>query len=85
MNTRSRESLVTFRKTFSLRGWDEALPPGTYRVVIDEAAVPNVTFLAYRRVATRMHLPAVATVAATRCVFDVDAADLDRALAADAA
>ncbi|BBE73265.1 hypothetical protein [Oharaeibacter diazotrophicus] len=85
MNTRSRESLVTFRKTFSLRGWDKALPPGTYRIVIDEAAVPDVTFLAYRRVATRMHLPAVEAVAATHCVFDVDAADLDRALAADAA
>lgn len=85
MNTRSRESFVTFHKTFTLSGWDEVLPPGTYRVVVDEAEVADVTFLAYRRVATRMHLPAVSTISATHSVIDVDGAELDRALAADAA
>jgi hypothetical protein len=85
MDTRSRESLVTFRKAFTLPAWDEPLPAGTYRVVVDEAEVGDLSFLAYRRVATRMHLPAVGTVSAERCVIDVEPDDLDRAVKADAA
>jgi hypothetical protein len=84
MATRSRESLLTFRKPFTLPGWDETLPPGTYRVVVDEAEVADVSFLAYRRVATMIHVPAVTSVSATRSVIEVDPDDLDRALAADA-
>lgn len=85
MSTRSRETLLTFRKPFTLRGWDETLPPGTYRVVVDEAEVPDVSFLAYRRVATMIHVPAVSCVSATHSLIEVDPDDLDRAFAADAA
>lgn len=85
MNARSRESLVTFVKSFAISGWDEVLPPGTYRVVVDEVEVADVTFLAYRRVATKLHVPAVSTISATHFVIDVDGEELDRALAADAA
>jgi hypothetical protein len=85
MTTRTRESLVSFRRPFTLRNWDGTLPAGTYRVLIDEAEVADISFLAYHRVATLMHVPAVSTVSATHSVIDVDPDDLDRALAADAA
>lgn len=84
MSTRSRESLLTFRKPFTLRGWDETLPPGTYRLVIDEAEVPDLSFLAYHRVATMIHLPAISSGSSTRSVIQVDPEDLTRAVAADA-
>lgn len=84
MNTRSRESLVTFRRPFELKAWDEPLPPGTYRIVVDEMEASELSFLAYRRLATRIHLPAVGTVSASSYVVEIEPDDLDRAVAADA-
>lgn len=84
MTTRTRESLVSFRRPFTLAGWDGTLPAGTYRVSIDEAEIADITFLAYHRLATMLHVPAVDTISATHSVVPVDPDELDRALAADA-
>jgi len=83
MNTRTTSTLVTFRKPFDLRGWDDTLPPGTYRVEVDEAEISNVSFLAYRRVATVIHIPAVSSISASHSVVRIDPEDLDRAVAED--
>lgn len=83
MTTRTTEHLVTFRAGFVLAGCDGPLPAGTYRVVVDEQEIDGVSVLAYQRIATRIHVPAVSVVSATREVHDVDPDELARALEAD--
>jgi hypothetical protein len=58
MTTRTTTRLVTFRKTFSLAEVDRTLPPGDYRVDIDEDLIDGLSFVAWRRTSTIIHLPA---------------------------
>lgn len=83
MSTRTTTKLVAFRRPFTLKGWDDTLPPGTYRVEIDEAEVSTASVVAYRRVATMIHIPAVSVVSASHSVVQIAPEDLDRALAED--
>jgi hypothetical protein len=48
---------VTFRHAFVLKVADRALPPGTYRVDIEEEPIDGLSFLAYRRLATFIRVP----------------------------
>jgi hypothetical protein len=92
MLTRTREATVTFVRPFRLAELDAQQPAGVYRVVTDEEEILGLSMLAWRRVATALHVPAVeAEGAASRPargpaqVFLVDPAGLEAALAADAA
>jgi hypothetical protein len=58
MTVRTRKKEVTFARPFVLGGLDEVLPAGAYIVETDERRVNGVSFLAYRRISTRIHLPA---------------------------
>jgi len=69
---------VTFRHPFTLAGLDREWPPGTY-VVDAEDEVLDVSFAAYRRVATRIRL----TRGATTEFWPVSAHDLEAALQND--
>jgi hypothetical protein len=60
-------------------------PAGTYRLVTDEEEILGLTFPAYRRTATVLHIPASSSAAGrSQQAFPVDAAELEAALAADA-
>lgn len=83
MTIRTRETTVTFRHRFLLSAIDERLPAGTYRVVIDEEELSDISFLAYRRSATMLHTPDVATRGGGAQVFTVDPEELEKALEAD--
>ncbi|MQT14861.1 hypothetical protein [Segnochrobactrum spirostomi] len=83
MAVRTRETTVTFRHPFVLGGLDGPQPAGTYRLVIDEEEIPDIGLLAYRRSATMLHMPAIATPSGTRQVFLVRADELADALEAD--
>jgi len=61
MATRTRTKLVTFPRPFFLRAIDSAIPAGTYKVGDDEGLIDGLSFLAYRRTATWIHLPSVGT------------------------
>jgi hypothetical protein len=76
--------MVTFRNSFRLPALDAAQPPGTYRVVVDEEEIPGLSFIAYRRAATLLHIPAVGVRAKTASVVAVDPKQLARAIALDA-
>ena len=52
MTTRSHSRTVVFHHPFELEGVDRILPPGDYRVVTDEELIEQLSFPAYRRVAT---------------------------------
>ncbi len=84
MTDRTTETTVTFRRSFMLSPFDSEQPAGTYRLVIDEEEIPDVSFLAYLRTATMLHVPSISTVRGSHQVFVVDPAELTKALEADA-
>ena len=49
---------MTFRHPFFLAGIEEELPAGGYTVETDERPIEGLSFNAYRRVRTLIHLPA---------------------------
>lgn len=82
-NSRTRETTVTFRHPFKLNSLDSPHPAGTYRLVIDEEEIPNLLFLAYRRAATMLHTPAIATIGGASQVLKISSDELAKALEAD--
>ena len=54
---RSKTVDVTFRRAFALKGLENAVPPGTYHVDIEEEPIDGLSFLAYRRLATFIRIP----------------------------
>jgi len=83
MTFRTRETTVTFTRPFELRTLDGPQPAGTYRLVIDEEEIPDISFLAYRRSATMLHTPSIDTPGGSRQVFMVSSGELAKALEAD--
>ena len=81
MTTRSARTTVTFTRPFRLAGVDGEQPAGSYDVDTDEELMADLSFLAWRRVATSISLR---RDGATQ-VFPVDPADLAASLARDAA
>jgi hypothetical protein len=72
---------VTFLRPFILTGFDAVQAAGTYIIDIDEEPIEGLSFPAYRRVSTQMQVSA-------RGVIEhrfIDPAELDEALARDAA
>ncbi|MGB0086641.1 MAG: hypothetical protein WBP94_14880 [Rhodomicrobiaceae bacterium] len=83
MAVRTTETTVTFRRPFMLGIFDSPQPAGTYRLVIEEEDIPGLTFLAYRRMATMLHIPAISISDHLEQVFFVGSAELAAALEAD--
>lgn len=72
---------MTFGGAFVLGGLDRELPAGAYVVETDEELIEGLSFPAWRRVATLIHLPATPGRTET---LSVDPAALDAALSRDA-
>ena len=72
---------VTFRRPFHLAGLDGRQPAGTYTIETEEELLDTFPSVAYRRVATLMH---VATAAGVLQGLPINPDDLDLALARDA-
>ncbi|MDD3447343.1 MAG: hypothetical protein PHS60_18220 [Zavarzinia sp.] len=83
MATRTTESSVTFTRPFTLTALGRPCPAGTYRVVTDEEQILGVSFVAFQRTATMLHLPALSAASRTRQVVTVDPVELASALEAD--
>ena len=56
MTVRTSRKSVTFTQPFSLSGFDEVQPAGTYTVETDEELLPGLSFPAYRRIASLIFL-----------------------------
>jgi hypothetical protein len=82
MATRSKETTLTFSKAFALSEVDRSLPAGTYRVVYDEEDIPGLSFLAFRRVATMLQVPALSAPGGPTEMFLVNPDELAAALEA---
>ena len=83
MEVRTIRSTVRFSSEFLLYGFDAPQPAGEYQVEYDEEQIGGGMFLAYRRVATFIHLPAITAGSLTRQMVPIDAAELGAALAKD--
>jgi len=85
MSTRTTVTTVTFQRSFTLSALEGTHPAGTYRVITEEEQIPGLSFVAFRRTATLLHLPADPVPGGTRQVVNVSPDELADALAADAA
>lgn len=80
MTIRTSETTVTFRRAFTLGSVDRPQPAGTYRIVMADEELPGVSFLAYRRVATYLHAPALSVAGPKTEVFTITMNELTAAL-----
>jgi hypothetical protein len=81
---RSTTMNATFRHTFALKGLERPIPPGTYRVDVEEELIDGLSFLAYRGLATFIKVP-MATHSGSIQSLLVDPKELEQALTRDAA
>lgn len=79
MTTRTSRRTVSFSKPFHLNGLDGLQPAGEYLVDTDEETIDELTFIAWRRVATMIHIRRHGTTQ----VFRVDPVELDATLMRD--
>ena len=80
---RTTETTVTFRHPFTLAALEAAQPAGTYRVVTEEEEIPGLSFVAFRRIATMLHLPAISTRSDKHQVVSIDPAEWTALIEAD--
>jgi hypothetical protein len=80
---RTIETMVTFRHPFVLAALETAQPAGTYRLVTEEEAIPGLSFVAFRRTAMMLHLPALPAIGATHQVVSVDPVEWAAVVEAD--
>lgn len=83
MTMRTTSKIVTFHRPFHLKGVDHLLPPADYRVVTDEELIEELSFMAYRRVATSIFVSAPSGSAIEMAA--IDPLELEAALDQDAA
>jgi hypothetical protein len=81
---RSMTTNVTFRHAFVLKDLERPVPPGTYRVDVEEDPIDGLSFLAYRRLATFITVPVAGRSGSTQSLL-VDPKELEQALTRDAA
>jgi len=84
MSTRSTEVTIRFSQAFRLSQFDQAQPAGSYQLVTEEERLEGLSFAAFQRVRTLLHLPGNARPGRTRQVVEVDPAELAAAVVADA-
>jgi hypothetical protein len=83
MSARTSQKTVTFSRPFFLSGIGEVQPAGIYTVETEEEEIPNLSFSAYRRVATLIFLPAPGGGTGER-VTNIDPVELQAAQERDA-
>ena len=80
MTTRTQVTAVTFKKRFALPDTSSTHPPGTFRLETDEESIDGLSFVAYRRIATRIHISRPGSIE----VHSIDPDELKRMLEQDA-
>jgi hypothetical protein len=83
MASRITRTVVSFSSSFELPDVDAPLPAGSYRVDHDEDSIESLSRLAWRRVASFIHLPGIGQHGATHQMAPINPADLDAALKKD--
>lgn len=82
---RSSRDMVTFHHPFTIPGLDIEQPAGTYMVLTEEEEISGLSFMAWRRVATQIYLPAIGNETGQEQVITIDPRALSEARKRDAA
>lgn len=85
MATRTTIKTVTFERPFVLGDFDEVQPAGAYRVETDEELLEGLSFPAYRRTLTLIHLHPQPDHPGQTQMLDINPIDLEAALERDRA
>jgi len=72
MQNHTKRSTIHLDNNFSLAGTDQVFPPGDYLVLEDQELIEGVSWLAYRRTATFVEVPAIGTAGSLTQRFKVD-------------
>lgn len=83
MTIRTTRQSVTFLRPFTLPATDGVQPAGSYIVETDEELIEGLSFSAYHRTSTRIHLPANSARPGITETVTVDPAELEAALKED--
>ena len=83
MTVRTTKFTVTFLEPFTLSDFDEVLPPGPYDVETEEELLDGLSFPAYRRLLTLIHLPLKRGHPGVSQTLAIDPNELDAALKRD--
>ncbi|QKC86177.1 hypothetical protein [Mesorhizobium sp. NZP2077] len=84
MPDRTTHSIAHFTAAFALGGLEGPLPPGDYDIDHDEELIEGMSRIAWRRVATFIHLPARAVKNPTTSqLVAIDHLELETALKRD--
>ncbi|CCV08793.1 conserved hypothetical protein [Mesorhizobium metallidurans STM 2683] len=83
MSSRTTHSIAHFEAPFMLGGLEGKLPAGDYDIDHDEELIDGMSWLAWRRVATFIHLPARTMKSSTSQLVAIDHAELETALKHD--
>jgi len=83
MANRTTQTVVCFSAPFLLPSFDAPEPAGNYRVDHDEESIEGMAWLAWRRVGSFIHLPAIGAQGSMRQMAPVNPADLEAALSRD--
>jgi hypothetical protein len=84
MTMRSRRETITFKHPFRIEGVDRLLSAGTYEVITDEEMIEGLSFVAFRRVATMIMVPAAAPGSSTMEMIAISSIALSDAQRIDA-
>lgn len=85
MAARTSHTSVTFEHAFTLSNLNEILPSGTYEVETDEERLEGLSFEAYRRTLTVIHLPSLTGNPDMTRALSIDPDDLEAAIQKDRA
>lgn len=85
MTTRTSRKTVTFYNAFTLGSLDEVHSAGDYVVETDEELIQGLSFPAYRRTLTVIHLREKSGNTALTRAMTIDPSQLERALERDQA
>ncbi|UVK41043.1 hypothetical protein LHFGNBLO_002590 [Mesorhizobium sp. AR10] len=83
MSGRTTHSIAHFTAPFVLSGLEGKLPAGDYDIDHDEELIDGMSWLAWRHVATFIHLPARTVKSPTSQLVAIDHAELETALRQD--
>lgn len=83
MTSRTAVTTITFARPFRLDGCEGAFAPGAYAVETDEEMLEGVSFVAYRRVQTALHLHRTEWRPGEGRILFVPGASLDKAIRLD--
>lgn len=83
MANRTTQTIVHFMHAFFLPGLNKPLSAGDYRIDHDEESIDGASRLAWRRIGSFIHLPAIGVQSPTHQMVPIKPSDLSAASAKD--